>query len=77
MADRPATKLVSSCDVEILPPEKEEDRLAFILFKAMEHLDPSEQGDRGWDNLTEYERQYYFTCVRAILKAHNLPTTAW
>jgi hypothetical protein len=51
---------------EVLPPDRIE-RLARVLFEKMEHLDPSEQGDVGWEALSPFEREFYQVCVAAIL----------
>jgi hypothetical protein len=53
-------------EIEILPPDNL-DRLARALFEKMEHLDPSEQGDVGWEGLSMFEREFYQACVAAIL----------
>lgn len=71
MADRPAL----SEPQEILPPESN-DHLARVLFDKMERLDPTEDSERGWDGLTEYEKHFYRVCVGAVLKTYNSPTTA-
>lgn len=52
--------------IEILPPDRV-DNLARVLFEKMEHLDPSETGDIGWEAQDEYERQFYRSCVGVIL----------
>lgn len=52
---------------EVLPPEGKIDKLARALFDKMEHLDPSEEGDAGWDGLNEHEKDFYRTCVETIL----------
>lgn len=49
-----------------MPPDRV-DNLARALFEKMEHLDPSEAGDIGWEDQDEYERQFYRACVGVIL----------
>jgi len=62
--------------VDVLPPIGEEERLAEVLFEKMEHLDPSEEGGRGWRGLTDHERGFYIYSVEAVLRAQSSPTTA-
>ncbi len=61
--------------LEVLPPVCEEARLAEVLFGKMEHLDPSEEGERGWRGLTDHEREFYLSCVEAVVRAQSSPTT--
>ena len=64
MADRP------------VPKAYRDDRLARVLFEEMEKLDPTEGGDRGWDGLTERDRDFYWFCVEAMIAAYKgAPTT--
>ncbi|MBZ9709818.1 hypothetical protein LB543_24210 [Mesorhizobium sp. ESP7-2] len=52
-------------EAEILPPNSL-DKAARALFDKMEHLDPSTHGDIGWDALTDFEREYYRACAKAV-----------
>ena len=41
------------------------ERLAKRLFDKMEHLEPSDQSD--WDGLDDGDREFYRSCVKALL----------
>ena len=49
--------------------------LARVLFEKMEHLDPSPDGDAGWEGLSDFDKEFYVTCIEAVLAAYNSPTT--
>lgn len=53
----------------ILSPE--EEPLARVLFDEMERLDPTEEGDLGWDGLPEDRQDFYRFCVKAVLEARE------
>lgn len=38
------------------------EELSRVLYDKMEHLDPSNE-HRGWEMLTDAERQFYRSCV--------------
>lgn len=47
------------------------ERLAIVLFKKMEHLDPTEDGtvedeDWGWARMTERRKDFYRLCVKEL-----------
>jgi hypothetical protein len=52
-----------------------EAALAQCLFEKMEHLDPSPD-ERSWEALTEFEREFYLTCVHALLQNRPLVQAA-
>ena len=60
---------------EVLPPDDEEECLSRLLFETMERLDPTEDGDFGWEGLTEDRRDFYRTSTRALLAYSGRPTT--
>lgn len=41
--------------------------LAMVLFEKMEHLDPTEDGDAGWQGQTDHRREFYRLCVISLL----------
>lgn len=51
------------------------EMLARVLFEKMEHLDPSPDGDAGWEGLSDFDKEFYVTCIEAVLAAYNSPTT--
>lgn len=55
-----------------MTPEKRE-QCAITLFKKMEHLDPTEDGnieddDWGWSKLNDYRKDFYRYCVDAVVR---------
>jgi hypothetical protein len=51
----------------VLPPFDSVDRATRVLFDKMEHLDPTPEGDFGWDGLSDYDREFYRSCAAAII----------
>ena len=49
------------------PPLDSVDRGARALFEKMEHLDPTPEGDFGWDGLSDYDREFYLACATAVI----------
>jgi hypothetical protein len=49
---------------EILSPEPSEERLARLLHKKMEHLDP--RGET-WEGLTERDKVFYRSCIDVLI----------
>lgn len=50
--------------------------LAQTLFAKMERLDPTEDGDKGWSDLTDHQRDFYRLCVKAILAEREVVAQA-
>jgi hypothetical protein len=47
------------------------DLLSCALYNKMEHLDPSTD-EIDWHDLSEWEKDYYRTCVRYLLADADL-----
>lgn len=61
-------------EAEVLPPESDEEKLARLLFETMEKLDPTDNGDLGWEGLEDDDRDFYRFCIRSILAYSGRPT---
>jgi hypothetical protein len=54
-------------DSDVLPPENSIEQMARILREKMEHLDPTETGDLAWEELREWDREFYRLCIEEIM----------
>ncbi len=43
------------------------EKLARMLFEALERLDPTEDGNNGWDGLTDWHRDLYKFAIDAVI----------
>lgn len=73
MKDREATEgnpHVNSLKLKL--SDSERDRIGQVLFRKMEHLDPSvdgcyEEDDWGWSRLNDHKKEFYRLCVDAVV----------
>lgn len=52
----------------VAKPVRAVERAACLLWEAMEHLDPSEDGAVDWAGLTHWEREYYELALERLFE---------
>ena len=51
-------------------------KLAARLYATMERLDPTPEAE-AWDTLSEWDRAFYYQCVRELAKERGLLQASW